>query len=87
MPSDPVSASVAELIEQVTDVPAREIHAGTRFEELGSWSSFAALRLLVAIEEGFDVHLDLRAYYACSRVGELCAIVAAELAQGSGSLR
>lgn len=68
-----------DLIEQVTDVPADEIDGASRFEALDNWTSFAALQLLVAIEERFGVRLDLRSYLAWSRVDELAAGIATAL--------
>jgi acyl carrier protein len=68
---------IAELIEQVTDVPAGSIGAEARFEELANWTSYAALRLLTGIEERIGVRLDLREYFAIENVGGLVDAVAA----------
>lgn len=76
-------AAVRDLVEQVTDVPAEEIDADSRFETLDNWTSFAALRLLTEIEDRFGIRLDLRAYLASGRVGELVAMVSAEVSASS----
>ena len=70
-------AEMADLIEQVTDVPAEEISASSRFESLANWTSLAALRLLTGIESRFSVQLDLRRYFAIDNVGELVSAVSA----------
>ena len=72
-----VFAELAELMGQVTDVPVEEISVGSRFERLGNWTSFAALRLLTGIEDRLGVRLDLRGYLAVQDVGELVSLVAA----------
>jgi len=71
-----VFAAVAELVEEVTDVPVDEIEAASRFESLDNWTSLAALQLLTAVEERFGVRLDLRAYFATTRVGDLVSMIA-----------
>jgi acyl carrier protein len=74
---DDVHAIVTGLIEQVTDVPAEEMTADTRFDALDNWTSFAALRLLTLVEERFGIGLDFRAYFAAARVGDLASLVVA----------
>lgn len=71
--------TVADLIEQVADVPAEEISPDVRFASLANWTSLEALRLLSALEDDLGVRLDLRAYLAVSAVGELVDLVAGEL--------
>jgi acyl carrier protein len=70
-----VHGGVVELIGQVTDVPAERLGAGTRFEELGGWTSYTALRLLTGVEDRFGVRLDLERYFAIHDVGGLVAEV------------
>jgi len=74
-----VLSAVADLVEQITDVPVEEIGAASRFETLDNWTSLAALRLLTGVEDRFGVRLDLRAYFAANRVGELASLISAEL--------
>lgn len=74
-----VFTTVADLIEQVADVPAERISPDVRFETLANWTSLEALRLLAAIEDDLGVRLDLREYLAVSAVGELIDLIAAEL--------
>jgi len=74
---DDVHVIVTGLIEQVTDVPAEEITADTRFDGLDNWTSFAALRLLTLVEEAFGIGLDFRTYFAAARVGDLASLVMA----------
>ncbi|MEU5943049.1 phosphopantetheine-binding protein [Micromonospora sp. NPDC047548] len=76
-----VFTTVADLIEQVADVPAARIAPDVRFETLANWTSLEALRLLAALEDDLGVRLDLRAYLAVGQVGELVDLVAAELAR------
>jgi acyl carrier protein len=64
-------AELAELIEDVTEVPATDITSDTRFDGLGSWSSLAALRLHTKIEDSMGVWLDLHSYLGMKTVGEL----------------
>jgi acyl carrier protein len=71
---------VVDLVEQVTDVPAEEIDGDVRFDTLDSWTSFAALQLLTAIEDRFEIRLDLRGYLACAHVEQLVSSVRGELA-------
>src|SRR4051812_31994558 len=61
-PVTDVLSAVIDLIEQVTDVPVETIRADSRFETLGQWTSFAALRLLVSVEERFGIQLELGEY-------------------------
>ena len=68
---------VVTLVEQVTEVAAEDIHTASRFVELDNWTSFAALRLLTAVEDQFGVRIDLREYLAANEVGELVALIAA----------
>lgn len=74
-----VLPTVVDLIEQVTDVPADEIGGESRFDALDNWTSFAALQLLMAIEDRFGVRLDLRSYLAWARVDQLAAGIGAAL--------
>ncbi len=75
-----VFTGVADLVGQVTDLPAEDISAGARFDALANWTSYDALRLLTGIEEHFAVRLDLQEYFSIKDVGGLVAAVSA--AQG-----
>ena len=66
-----VFVAVTELVEEVTDMAALNITASTRFADVDGWGSFCALRLLVAVEHRFGVHLDLREYLDIQDVGGL----------------
>jgi acyl carrier protein len=70
---------LVELISGVTETPASEISAEARFESLGDWTSYSALRLLTLIEERFAVRLDLRTYMALHDVAGLVDAVDAQL--------
>ncbi|MDX3662213.1 phosphopantetheine-binding protein [Streptomyces sp. ID05-26A] len=71
-----VFVDVADLVGQVTDLPAEEIAADARFDSLANWTSYDALRLLTGIEQKFAVRLDLQEYFAIKDVGGLVAAVA-----------
>ena len=71
--------TVADLIEQVADVPAEQLSPDVRFATLTNWTSLEALGLLAALEDELAVRLDLRAYLAVTAVGELVDLVAGEL--------
>lgn len=64
------------IIADVTDLPVPAVTPGSRFADLGGWSSLVALRLLTAVEQHFGISLDLRAYLDVETVGELSAMVA-----------
>ncbi|MCW3841245.1 acyl carrier protein [Micromonospora yasonensis] len=70
--------TVADLIEQVADVPAGQVRPEARFDALTNWTSLEALRLLAAIEDDLGVQLDLREYLAVTDVDGLVALIAAE---------
>lgn len=67
--------AVAGLVGQVTDLPVETISADARFDTLGNWTSYDALRLLTGIEQRFSVRLDLQEYFSISDVGGLVAAV------------
>ncbi|MEV4118849.1 phosphopantetheine-binding protein [Micromonospora sp. NPDC049645] len=71
--------TVADLVEQVADIPAAQLSPDVRFETLTNWTSLEALGLLAALEDELGVRLDLRAYLAVTAVGELVDLVAGEL--------
>ncbi|WP_434446487.1 acyl carrier protein [Lentzea sp. E54] len=70
-----VFVEVVDLVGQVTDLPAEDISADARFDTLGNWTSYDALRLLTGIEQKFAVRLDLQEYFAIKDVGGLVAAV------------
>ncbi|MFI6099359.1 acyl carrier protein [Lentzea sp. NPDC051213] len=70
-----VFTEVADLVGQVTDQPAEQIAADSRFDALTNWTSYDALRLLTGIEQRFEVRLDLQEYFSISDVGGLVAAV------------
>ncbi|MGX7829155.1 acyl carrier protein [Actinokineospora sp. 24-640] len=72
-----VLTEVADLLSQVTDHPAADIAADSRFDALPDWSSYAALRLLTGIEQHFGVRLNLQRYFAIKDVGALAAAITA----------
>lgn len=76
-----VAEQVLDMIEEVTDVPARQISNSSRFDDLSdcNWTSFQALRLLAAIEDHFGVRLDLREYLSIRDVGGLIAVISGEI--------
>jgi acyl carrier protein len=78
-----IFAGVAGLVGQVTDVPAEQITADARFDVLANWTSSAALRLLMSIEEQFGIRLDLQRYFAISDVGGLVDAVSDKM-RGNG---
>lgn len=82
-----VHPELAAMLSQVTDEPAERFTAGTRFDELPEWSSYSALRLLAAIEQRFDVRLNLEAYFAIKDVAGLVAAVADALPVNVGAAR
>ncbi|MEV5612327.1 acyl carrier protein [Streptomyces sp. NPDC052225] len=69
--------ALAQVISTVTDVPAGQLTGDTRFDSLGHWNSFAALRLLTAVEEHYGIKLDLRTYLGTETVDGLAALIAA----------
>ncbi|WP_394618992.1 acyl carrier protein [Lentzea sp. JNUCC 0626] len=71
-----IFVDLADLVGQVTDLPAEEIAADARFDSLANWTSYDALRLLTGIEQKFAVRLDLQEYFAIKDVGGLVAAVA-----------
>ncbi|MCK7621801.1 acyl carrier protein [Streptomyces sp. RS10V-4] len=73
----PAPTALAEVISGVTDVPAGQLTGATRFDTLGHWNSFAALRLLTAVEEHFAIKLDLRTYLRTETVDGLAALIGA----------
>ncbi|MFH7334837.1 acyl carrier protein [Streptomyces sp. KHY 26] len=71
----PAATALAGVISSVTDVPAGQLAGDTRFDTLGHWNSFAALRLLTAVEEHFGVKLDLRTYLGTETVDGLAELI------------
>ena len=69
-----VFVEVVDLVGQVTDLPPEEIAADARFDKLGNWTSYDALRLLTGIEQRFAVRLDLQEYFS---IKDVCGLVAA----------
>ena len=67
------------LVARAVDAPVERVEDGARFEQLGNWSSLAALRLLASVEDRFRVSLDLRHYLAIETVAELTEAVRIEL--------
>lgn len=72
-----VAATIADLIERTTGIPAGEIEPASRFAGMGNWTSLAALQLLTRIEDHFGIKLDLRAYFAVADVAGLVSLVGA----------
>jgi acyl carrier protein len=77
-----VTATLADLIERTTGIPAEEIGPTSRFTGMGNWTSLAALQLLTRIEDHFGVKLDLRAYFALADVAGLSSLVGAASRDG-----
>ncbi|MFD1535412.1 acyl carrier protein [Nonomuraea guangzhouensis] len=76
MPSHELPEDLARIVADVTDLPAEAITPGSCFQDLGEWSSLAALRLLTAVEEHFGIRLELRRYLDTETVGELSDMIA-----------
>ena len=76
-----VLTEVTCLVAEVAEVPAEQVRASSRFDELGAWGSFAALRLLAGVETRFGVRLDLRDYLAIEHVGGLADAVSSATAR------
>ncbi|MFE9692980.1 phosphopantetheine-binding protein [Micromonospora sp. NPDC005806] len=70
--------TVADLIEQVADVPAGQVRPDVRFDALANWTSLEALRLLAALEDDLGVRLDLREFLAVTDVAGLVELIAVE---------
>jgi acyl carrier protein len=70
-----VLTEVVDLVAEVVELPADRISATSRFDALGDWGSYAALRLLAEVEVRFGVRLDLRHYLAIEVVGDLADAV------------
>ncbi|MFJ1806386.1 MULTISPECIES: acyl carrier protein [unclassified Streptomyces] len=63
--------SLCPLVARVARRPAEQLGADTRFEEIGSWGSLSAMRLLAVVEQTYGVQLDLRTYMKFGTIGEL----------------
>lgn len=72
--------TVTDLLEQVTDLPTDQIGPQSRFADLTSWTSLAALRLLTTVEDHFGLSLDLRSYLNAQRVEDLVRLIDDQLA-------
>jgi acyl carrier protein len=72
--SNPCS-ELARLVAGVTHLPSAEVSPDLRFDATGTWSSLAALRLLTAIEEHFEIRLELRHYLEIETVEDLYEMV------------
>lgn len=76
-----VLTEVVDLVAEAAELPVDRISATSRFDELGEWGSFAALRLLAGVEGRFGVRLDLRDYLAIEHVGGLADAVSSATAR------
>ncbi|MDQ0045770.1 acyl carrier protein [Paenibacillus polymyxa] len=72
-----------QLQELVTDIlnTDTEVQEDTRLDTLENWDSFNSLRLLVQIEQNFQVRIKLEDFHKLLTVGELGNII---LSQQSG---
>jgi acyl carrier protein len=77
---------LTRLVAEVGDLPESRVVPDLRFTDLNRWGSLAALRLLTAIEETFDIHLDLRRYLVIETVGELSEMIAATVRPAPGRI-
>ncbi|MEU6431030.1 phosphopantetheine-binding protein [Microbispora sp. NPDC046973] len=76
MPAHELPGDLVRIVADVTDLRPDVISLASRFNELGGWSSLAALRLLAAVEEHFQIRLDLRRYLRLDTVGALSDMIA-----------
>ena len=76
---DDVMARLAAVIRDALEQPHAIIGRATTAEDIDGWDSLAHGVLLMRIERAFGIRLDVAATLAAENVGELAALVTAQL--------
>lgn len=76
---DEVMERLAAVIRDVMDQPGAPIGPATTADDVDGWDSLAHGVLLMRIERAFAIRLDVEAALAAENVGDLAALITAQL--------
>jgi acyl carrier protein len=72
---DAVRARISELLGQILKRDLGPLADSVRAEEVAGWDSLAHMRLLVALEEAYDIQFGVSELVAPADVGELISLI------------
>ncbi len=61
MACDAVVGKIIGVVSEVIGVPRSELSLDTRASDLEAWDSFAHVRIVLAVDQAFGVHLSMEA--------------------------
>ena len=76
MNSDRVLAKLNKVFQDVFDDDRIEVTSQTTARDIDGWNSLANIRLMIAVEEEFQIKFDVGEFQEYRRVGDLIAGVA-----------
>jgi acyl carrier protein len=78
---------VPDILDKITEIVREELendsivlHANTQAKDVPGWDSLAHVRIVVSIEEAFDVEFDTSKVTALKNVGDLLQLLESTLA-------
>lgn len=74
-------ARILEIIEEATNEP--NLEETTELHSLAGWNSLAVMSLIADVDSEFDLQIDLQKLGKCDSVGEVIALIVAEMNNSS----
>lgn len=74
-------ARILEIIEEATNEP--NLKETTELHSLAGWNSLAVMSLIADVDSEFDLQIDLQKLGKCDSVGEVIALIVAEMNNSS----
>ena len=71
---------LADIIRRELNAPGAEIARGTTADDVDGWDSLAHARLMLAVEQAFDIRLPGARLFDLETVGDLADLVTETLA-------
>jgi acyl carrier protein len=71
-----ILAKVTEILRDIFEKPDLAVTGQTTAKMVPGWDSMAQIKLLMQVEEDFDVHFSSREIDRLNNVGDLVAIIA-----------
>lgn len=81
MGEENISSALEDVFHDVFDDPAIAIHREMTAQEVEQWDSFNHVRLIVAVEERFEINFSTTEVADLKNVGELIDLISAHLAK------
>jgi acyl carrier protein len=76
-----ISNALESVFHEVFDDPSITIHRDMTAQELQQWDSFNHVRLIVAVEECFEINFSTTEVADLKNVGELIDLISSHLAR------